>query len=208
MSDMFVSLKNNIDKKSIIFCIGQMLLVRLIRTWNQTGNYKFIGLIFHQPLLIARYLFIGQKYAGLIDLKYYLNSSYVHTMWFMVFIVVIALFLITLEEIWSLANAKSRKILVMLQCLASLLVLLMTVLVVEYKLDMDGGRAVMPAFCQPFSRFAGHYLKPFAVARFVYAALLCFVGVAVITDLVHNNNAQKGVFQSQSCHNCFWRKSS
>ncbi|CAG8554898.1 4186_t:CDS:2, partial [Paraglomus occultum] len=167
------SLKNNIDKKSFIFCIGQMLLVRLIRTWNQTG----------------------QKYAGLIDLKYYLNSSYAPAMWFMVFIVIIGLFLITLKEIWNLANVRSHKILIMLQCLASLLVLLTTVLIVEYKLDMDGGRAVMPAFCLPFSRFAGLYLKPFAVARLAYAALLCLVGVAIVTDIIYNKaltSAQKG----------------
>ncbi|CAB4375764.1 unnamed protein product [Rhizophagus irregularis] len=66
----------------------QMVLVRLIRAWNQTG----------------------QKFAGTIDLKFYLNTSYIKLMWILYFVTSSALTIITLREIRKLyINNNSRR---------------------------------------------------------------------------------------------------
>ncbi|KAF9322088.1 major facilitator super transporter protein [Podila horticola] len=114
------------------YCFAQMAILRLLRGWNQTG----------------------QKYADQIDLRHYLNSTWLGVSWLMfgATMVTIALALISLvynfqqrtklqyQEAWRRDNSASSSpgpVTTMLQALLVILVVLVTLWITLYKMDLE-----------------------------------------------------------------------
>ncbi|RGB28828.1 alkaline-phosphatase-like protein, partial [Rhizophagus diaphanus] len=150
----------------------QMVLVRLIRAWNQTG----------------------QKFAGTIDLKFYLNTSYIKLMWILYFVTSSALTIITLREIRKLyINNNSRRNSVLsfiLQRFTQLIVIIISISVTKYKLEIDGGVELFPKLFELIS-FIVRTTQIITLARLIYVLLivslvLCQLGIIV------KNQSEKG----------------
>ncbi|KAG0026490.1 major facilitator super transporter protein [Podila clonocystis] len=114
------------------YCIAQTAILRVLRAWNQTG----------------------QKYADQIDLRHYLNSTCLGVSWlmFVATMVTIALSLISLvynfqqrtklqyQEAWKKDNSAPSSpgpVTKMLQALLVILVVLVTLWITLYKMDLE-----------------------------------------------------------------------
>ncbi|RHZ52439.1 hypothetical protein Glove_461g70 [Diversispora epigaea] len=135
---LFNSFKSNNylkDSRLTMISLGQMILVRLIRSWNQTG----------------------QKYAGEVDIRFYLNRSYVLLMWILIFGSMIFFTIETLSTIYSSlsspnssSNSKSKSSIigVIYKFLAQLLVIVVAISIIKYKIiisivDSGGGELIV-----------------------------------------------------------------
>ncbi|UZO26284.1 uncharacterized protein OCT59_018522 [Rhizophagus irregularis] len=155
----------------------QMVLVRLIRAWNQTG----------------------QKFAGTIDLKFYLNTSYIKLMWILYFVTSSALTIITLREIRKLyINNNSRRNSVLsfiLQRFTQLIVIIISISVTKYKLEIDGGVELFPKLFELIS-FIVRTTQIITLARLIYVLLivslvLCQLGIIVKNQLEKGSEIRK-----------------
>ncbi|KAG0090757.1 major facilitator super transporter protein [Podila epicladia] len=114
------------------YCFAQMAILRILRAWNQTG----------------------QKYADQIDLRHYLNSTWIGISWivFGAAMVTIALSLISLvynfqqrtkqqyQEVWrrnESAPSSPGPVTTVLQALLVILVVLVTLWITLYKMDLE-----------------------------------------------------------------------
>ncbi|RIA98610.1 alkaline-phosphatase-like protein [Glomus cerebriforme] len=159
--------------KQAFILVCQMVLVRLIRTWNQTG----------------------QKFAGEIDLKFYLNTSHNKLMWILYFGTSSALTIITLREIHKLyINNNPRRISLLsniLQIFTQLIVIMILVSVTKYKLEVDGGVELFPKLIE-LTSFIVRTTQVVTLARLIYVLLvislfLCKLGIII------KNQSEKGL---------------
>ncbi|CAG8491105.1 2409_t:CDS:10 [Acaulospora morrowiae] len=147
------------DLRLALTLIGQMLLVRLIRSWNQTG----------------------QKYAGETDLRFYLNTSYFYTMWMLFFGTVLLLTTKTLLEIRFYMEAKylkRRKLYKNSQLIVQLLVVIVAIMITKYKLEIGGGKELFPKIFEIIEIIAP-VSTPVTLARVIYA-ILAFLALWII----------------------------
>ncbi|CAI2164269.1 7264_t:CDS:10 [Funneliformis geosporum] len=115
------SIKTPFIKQAFVL-VCKMILIRLIRAWNQTG----------------------QKFAGEIDIRFYLNTSYINLMWILYFNTISALTIITLREIHKLFVINKSRQSTILQLITQLLVIIIAISVTKYKLELDGDVKLFP----------------------------------------------------------------
>ncbi|CAG8638258.1 35525_t:CDS:2, partial [Racocetra persica] len=107
------------DQRLALLSAGQMILVRIIRIWNQTG----------------------QKYAGELDLRFYLNTLH------------------------------GKNILqIVLQLIMILIILFTTLSIAKYKLEIDGGSVLFPNIFSWITVIVPITL-PVMLARVIYTAI-------------------------------------
>ncbi|CAG8472616.1 45876_t:CDS:10 [Gigaspora margarita] len=127
----------------------QMVLIRIIRIWNQTG----------------------QKYAGEIDLRFYFNTSHVYYMWILFFCSMLILTTMTLREILVTRLIQGKNILqIVLQLISVLIIIFIAFSITKYKLEIDGGSILFPDIFSWIIMIVPITL-PVMLARMIYATI-------------------------------------
>jgi hypothetical protein len=120
-------------------------------------------------------------------LKFYLNTSHIKLMWTLYFVTSSALTIITLREIRKLyINNNSRRnstLTFILQRLTQLIVIIISISVTKYKLEIDGGIELFPKLFESIS-FIVWTTQFVTLARLIYVLLfvslvLCQLGIIV-----------------------------
>ncbi|KAG0052794.1 major facilitator super transporter protein [Gryganskiella cystojenkinii] len=162
-------------------CLLQMGILRLLRAWNQTG----------------------QKYADQIDLRHYLNSTYLDISWVLFWGSMVTLAAVLIAAIYyvpSSAQTVGRAgIIKLLQSLSTIVVVLISLWITVYKMDLEEkhfGESTMTTvhgFMSTLSPVGyqkrGGPESPlvfsgFEIARGCYAGLLLLVGLAIALQLL------------------------
>ncbi|CAG8765584.1 25240_t:CDS:10 [Dentiscutata erythropus] len=145
----FKSSKYVHDQRLALLSAGQMILVRIVRTWNQTG----------------------QKYAGEIDLRFYFNSSHVYYMWILFFCSMLILTTMTIREILVTRLIQGKNFLqIVLQLIAALIIIFIAFSITKYKLEIDGGSIMFPDIFSWIIMIVPITL-PAILARVIYATI-------------------------------------
>ncbi|CAG8627419.1 8982_t:CDS:10 [Ambispora leptoticha] len=118
-----IKIKQNPISLLTLTILGQLIVVRLIRSWNQTG----------------------QKYAGEIDLRYYLKIKYLGVMWILFFATISGLVITTLNQIRKSFNEARRLCLgkfmqhlnLFLHSFFAIITVFVAFLILTYKLASD-----------------------------------------------------------------------
>lgn len=151
----------------------QMILIRIIRIWNQTG----------------------QKYAGEIDLRFYFNTSHVYYMWILFFCSMLILTTMTLREILVTRLIQGKNILqIVLQLISVLIIIFIAFSITKYKLEIDGGSILFPDIFSWIIMIVPITL-PVMLARMIYATIgASLVLISLLTILqskLRNTQAPK-----------------
>ena len=135
-------------------------------------------------------MILGQKFAGEIDLKFYLNTSHINLTWILYFVTNVALTIITLREIHKLYlndNPRGNSILsFILQRFTQSLVIMIAISVTKYKLEVDGGVELFPKLFELMSLIIWTS-QIVTLARIIYVLLvtclvLCQLGTIIQSD--------------------------
>ncbi|KAF9171773.1 major facilitator super transporter protein [Mortierella sp. AD011] len=105
------------------YCLFQMAILRLLRSWNQTG----------------------QKYADQIDLRHYLNSSWVGVSWVLFWTTVTIVAASMIVQIYVIHSPLAKKyipvwkagLISVFQAWLSILVILVSLWITIYKMDLE-----------------------------------------------------------------------
>ncbi|CAG8654290.1 23476_t:CDS:2, partial [Gigaspora rosea] len=150
----------------------QMILIRIIRIWNQTG----------------------QKYAGEIDLRFFLNTSHVYYMWILFFCSMLILTTMTLREILVTRLIQGKNILqIVLQLISVLIIIFIAFSITKYKLEIDGGSILFPDIFSWIIMIVPITL-PVMLARMIYATIgTSLILISLLTILQSKLRNTQGV---------------
>ena len=135
-------------------------------------------------------MILGQKFAGEIDLKFYLNTSHINLMWILYFVTNVVLTIITLREIHKLylnhnshGNSILSVILFILQLFTQSLVIMIAISVTKYKLEVDGGVELFPKLFELMSLIVWT-TRIATLARIIYALLVICLALSKLGMII------------------------
>ncbi|CAG8630715.1 1462_t:CDS:10 [Ambispora gerdemannii] len=168
-----IKIKQNPFSSLNLTILGQLIAVRLIRSWNQTG----------------------QKYAGEIDLRYYLKTKYLGVMWILFFGTILCLIIVTLNQIQKSFNETRRLRLgklvqymnLFLHSFFAIITIFVAFLLVTYKLEVDA-----PTFLKfirelPFGHFWDR-MDRILHARITYSFLFTQISLILFIKFLFNGS--------------------